>query len=386
MNTDLLKQSNVWKNELKILRDSIATLERKGYTNLHLFKLHWDYQLYKALEYQLILFLIDSKEKLPDINVDLVFRNQQLQFRPTLEEIRYEYYSQIRKYVEMPMHFHGFSDNSNQLFRVMVERNRSRFKSLYDRAERNFQRLCEFRDLWLPWVSLGCVNLENLCQVHLSSWEHWDRNFKSCKNFSQKIAKIQKSEEKIDCFVVNVAPVRSHIEFIARSFWETLSVSLRSSILEDNSTLHEYISSSLNLLQHIPSDDTGIISASFKYEKIVQDLPRMTEMLKSVQSKNTCLAGWCKESVGSLDSIITQWEKLLPLIDNHHMLLQGQLEVIKDNLLTKINTLNSDAEKFLIKWEDTLKDLESNSDIEFDVFRERKLQWVEFLERRDLLM
>lgn len=192
MNTDLLKQSNVWKEELKSLRGSINSLERKGYTNLHLFKLHWDYQLYKALEHQIIIFLIDNKDKLPDISVDLVFRDQKLQFRPAIEEIRFEYYSQIKKYVEMPLNFHGFSDNSNQLFRVMVERNRPRFKSLYDRADKNFQRLCEFKDLWLPWVSLGCVNLENLCHIHLSTWEDWDRNFKCCKNFSQKIAKIQK--------------------------------------------------------------------------------------------------------------------------------------------------------------------------------------------------
>ena len=192
MSTDLLKQSNVWKEEIKTLRGLLAALERKGYTNLHLFKLHWDYQLYKALEHQLIVFLVDSKEKIPDINVDLVFRDQELQFRPPFEEIRFEYYSQIKKYVEMPLHFHGFSDNSNQLFRVMVEKDRSKFRSLYDRAERNFQRLNEFKDLWLPWVSLGCVNLENLCQVHLSAWEDWDKNFKSCKNFSQKIAKIQK--------------------------------------------------------------------------------------------------------------------------------------------------------------------------------------------------
>lgn len=150
--------------------------------------------------------------------------------------------------------------------------------------------------------------------------------------------------------------------------------------------LHEYITTSLNVLQHIPSDDTGIISASFKYERIVQELPRMTEMLKSVQSKNTCLAGWCKENVGSLDSLIIQWERLLPLIDNHQMLLQGQLEVIKESLLGKINSLNGDAEKFLIKWEDTLKDLESNADVDFEIFKDRKRQWLDFIDRRDLLM
>lgn len=112
----------------------------------------------------------------------------------------------------------------------------------------------------------------------------------------------------------------------------------------------------------------------------------MTELLKSVQSKNTCLAGWCKETVGSLDSLITQWEKLLPLIENHHLLLQGQLEGIKENLLGKINNLNDEAEKFLIKWEDTLKDLEANADSDFEIFKERKHQWAEFIERRDSLM
>ena len=223
-------------------------------------------------------------------------------------------------------------------------------------------------------------------------------------NFVNVVKYLFSSEERIDCFVVNVTPVRSHIEYIARSFWETLSISLRSSILEDNSTLHEYITTALNVLQHIPNDESGIISASFKYEKIVEDLPRvriffykislinviiifqMTELLKNVQSKNTCLAGWCKETVGSLDSLIAQWEKLLPLIENHHLLLQGQLEVIKGNLLGKIHSLNEDAEKFLIKWEDTLKDLEANSDSDFEMFKERKRQWEEFVERRDNLM
>lgn len=112
----------------------------------------------------------------------------------------------------------------------------------------------------------------------------------------------------------------------------------------------------------------------------------MTELLKSVQSKNTCLAGWCKENVGSLDSLIAKWEKLLPLIENHHLLLQGQLEVIKDSLHGKITNLNDDAEKFLIKWEDTLKDLEANANSDFDIFKERKRQWGEFVERRDNLM
>lgn len=197
---------------------------------------------------------------------------------------------------------------------------------------------------------------------------------------------FHRSEERIDCFVVNVSPIRSHIEFIARNFWETLSTTLRSSILEDSSILHEYITTALSVLQHIPSDDVGIIGASFKYEKILQDLPRMTDLLKNVQNKNTCLSGWCKETVGSLDSLVVNWEKLLPLIENHHVLLRGQLDVIRENLLSKINSLNGDAEKFLIKWEDTLKELETNSEFDFNIIKERKVQWLEFIEKRDALV
>lgn len=74
INTDLLRQGQIWKDEMRHLRDLIGSLESKGYTNLHAFKLHWDHQLYKVLEYQYIAGLNDLSHKLPDINIDIVFR------------------------------------------------------------------------------------------------------------------------------------------------------------------------------------------------------------------------------------------------------------------------------------------------------------------------
>lgn len=386
ISTDILKQSSIWRDEMKNLRSNLTDLERKGYTNLNLYKVHWDYQLYKALEYQLISLLVDTREKLPDIHVEIVFRQQQLQFRPTMEEIRHEYYAQIKKYIETPLSFHGFSDRCKEIFAIMIQRNRSKFNMLYEKAELVFLRLNEFRNLWLPWVGIGCINLENLCKIHLTSWEHWDKNFKSCKNFSQKIAKIQKSEEKIDCFVVNVGPIRSQIEFLARNYWEILSFTLRSSILEDGSFLHEYISTSLQILQHIPTEEAELISASFKYDKILNDLPKMKELFDAISKKNNCLMGWCKESVESIDSLVSQWEKLLPLIDNHQNLIQGQIEVLKDNLGSKIKSFDDEIEKFLIKFEDTLKDLEGDPNSDIDSFIKRKSDWNAFLDKKQALL
>lgn len=74
MGTDLLRQGEVWKEEMRNLRNIVAHLETKGYTNLNAFKIHWDHQLYKVLEYQYLSGLSDINQKLPDIYIDIIFR------------------------------------------------------------------------------------------------------------------------------------------------------------------------------------------------------------------------------------------------------------------------------------------------------------------------
>lgn len=275
MSIDLIRQAGSWKDEMKNLRDIIGNLERQGYTNLTPFKLHLDHQLYKVLEYQYITGLTDINNKLPEISIDLVFRQRQLQFRPTMEEIRSKYYAQLRKFIEKPMSFRGLSDQPNSIFRIMVERNQHRFVTLYEAGDEILKKLETVKQTWLPWVALGCVDIDELCTKNLTTWEHWDANFKVCKHFSHGIAKLQKTEEKLDCFVINLSPLRSDIEFISRRYWESLTYSLRASILEDIDVLQEYLTNALQVLQHIPFDEEGIIDASAKYERITSEHPKV---------------------------------------------------------------------------------------------------------------
>lgn len=86
----------------------------------------------------------------------------------------------------------------------------------------------------------------------------------------------------------------------------------------------------------------------------------MASTIQSVQNKDTCLAGWCKERVSSLSNLIMQWDQLQPLIENHQTLLQGQLDVIKQNIEVQVDKMAEEASKFTLRWEATLKDLEVN--------------------------
>ncbi|XP_058460067.1 cytoplasmic dynein 2 heavy chain 1 [Malaya genurostris] len=385
MDVDLIRQSNVWKEEMRILREIIFNLEKQGYTNLNPFKLHWDHQLYKVLDYQYVAGLLNVHQKLPDIHVDLVFRQQQVQFRPALEEIKSKYYSQLRRFIEKPLSFKGLSEQSSNMFKAMIERNAQSFSVLYEKADIVFRELTEFRDSWLPWVSLGMSDMEQLCTVHCITWQHWDNNFRACKKFSQQIARIQQSEKEIDCLIVNYAPLCSDIDGISRRYWESLANSLRTSILDSISTLQEYLTYSFQVLQNIPQDEWGISESSAKYEKIVSDLPRMTELKKSLQGKNNCLAGWCKERVSALNGILAQWNQLQPLIENHQSLLQGRLDIIKENILRQITELNEEAGKFSIRWESTIRDLETNDQADMSLFRERQAQWKSIINKRETL-
>lgn len=160
----------------------------------------------------------------------------------------------------------------------------------------------DFQEAWRPFVTLGCVNLEDLCEVYLKTRDDWDKNFKACKQFSQQIAKIpgyaiinhviciqclyspftmikywvsfSRTESRIDCFVINTSPLRSDIEFISRKYWETLTYSLRTSILKDMTTLQDFLNTSTQVLQSVAvMEEQYIEESAVKCEQIVSELP-----------------------------------------------------------------------------------------------------------------
>lgn len=86
-------------------------------------KQHWNQELAKALEHQYQLGLEQIHNHLPEIQADLVLRSGRVQFNPPIEELRMKCYSQLRRYLSIPYHFRGVSDDVTKgLFSEIADR------------------------------------------------------------------------------------------------------------------------------------------------------------------------------------------------------------------------------------------------------------------------
>lgn len=64
-------------------------------------------------------------------------RHQQLQFRPSLEEVRAKYYREMKKFICIPLHFRGVGESTSAaltIFPRMISRNAAGFTVVYKKV------------------------------------------------------------------------------------------------------------------------------------------------------------------------------------------------------------------------------------------------------------
>lgn len=126
-------------------------------------KVHCDVQLFKVLEMQFLAGIEEGENVLPEIQVELLLKNKQLQLKPSIEELRDRYYREITAYVTWPARmFRGIIGNLD-LYQKLGERNSIALKALVSRAENTFAGLTlQLKNLesWsaIPYLTTKDIN------------------------------------------------------------------------------------------------------------------------------------------------------------------------------------------------------------------------------------
>ena len=352
MNTDLLRNQMKWKDILKEIRQIMTHVEQNGFTNLKTWRAHWDRQLYKALEHQYQVGLEALNDHLPEIQVELVYRQQQLQFRPPIEEIRMKYFTQLKRFLSIPNNFKGVGESQeNLIFPVIVERNAHRFGHLFKKAEELFQKLDRVKERFRDWVVLGNIQLENMIQDNCKTADDFERNFRNSKAKGQELGRIPMADEKINCISVSFAPVRTEIEMLNRRFWDSLVVSLQRSIIEDITTIEKFAIEAMETLRKQPQSVEEIGIANQKHLEYEKEAPAMMEMFQNADRKNRILTAWTRENVDQVTRVTGIWDNFSSLMENHELIISKQVDAIKANLMTQVKNTNGEIDKFKMRWD-----------------------------------
>ena len=391
--TDLLRQQNKWKDSLKEIRQVMQQAEQQGFTNLKTWRNHWDRQLYKALEHQYQVGLEALNEHLPEIKVEVIYRQQCLQFRPPIEEIRMKYFSQLKRFLAIPNNFRGVSESTeNSIFPTIVDRNSYRYTHLFKKAEDLFTRLDKVKDRFIEWVSLGSVDVENYIMTNFKTSEDWERNFRASKARGQEIGKLPSGEEKLDCISVSFAPVRTEVELLNRKFWDILVTTLQRSIAKDIEIIEKFATEAMANLRKQPQSVEEIGEANQKHVMYSEKTPELMNLFDNADSKNKLLSAWTKESMEQVTKVTSTWDNYQSLMDNHEMVISKQVEAIKSNLNTQVKNLTSEMEKFKMRW-DQLKPKEEALEGDqakiiqgISFIKEKRKEWELLIDTKDKII
>ncbi|KAJ3130163.1 Cytoplasmic dynein 2 heavy chain 1 [Nowakowskiella sp. JEL0407] len=349
MSIDIIRNQHKWKDIIGKIRGIIASVQENGAIkdeHTITWRMHWDYQLYKALEYQYHVGLETINGNLPEIKVELVFKQQKLQFRPPFEEIRAKYYREMKKLINMPMAFRGFADG--KIFSQMVDNNSSSLSTVYEKAENLFQNLSKVQDIFKDWVVLGMVDLDSFIEEAMDEVPDWENNFRMIKQKGKEAEQLPQSV-KVDCITVSTAPVKATIDDHLQKLFDSLLHSLRKSIHKHYSFIEDFTSKGIQILLNRPQTLEEIGVANAKHQELSSSQQKIQHHFESAEAKNKLLRSVAGSGVNA-SAIQAKWNKLELAIESHELMVKEQVESLKGALESRKTACLVEIDKFSIRW------------------------------------
>jgi dynein heavy chain 2 len=351
MSTDLLRQQQKWKDYLYEIRQAINEAVQMGFneSNMKPWLAHWDRQLYKVLEYQYQLGLDTLNENMPEIKVELTFR-QKIQFRPPIEEIKSKYYREMKRFISIPNNFKGVNESKkNLIFQTIVERNAQGLMLCFLRSQDLFKELLRVTEMFKDYVVLGQVDIEDLVEKNLLDVEDWERNFKSLKLRARDAEKLP-NVIKVDCFTISTSPIKSSIEESIQKLNDSMVYHLKRAISENIKSIDNFLTSGIEILSSKPQTHEEIGDAYKKHAELYRNRKSMIPLLENAEAKNKLLRSVAGGGHEQLFQLQVKMDKFQAMIESHQQVLKDQTEVLRKNLESRIKSFNQDIEKLSARW------------------------------------
>ncbi|KAH7706719.1 cytoplasmic dynein 2 heavy chain 1, partial [Aphelenchoides avenae] len=353
-----------WNAALLEVRQKFADEERKiaNRSNARPWAIHLDRQLYKALQVQFQWSLESLQSQLPTIHTQLVFREQSLQLRPGLEEVRVRYYKELRKLLSIPLRFRGIQqvNKGNEFFSAMLGKNASRFHGIYTESEKLFEKVSSVGDQFEDWIVLAQVNIEDLIEEHFKKASDWEAELKTVKAKGREVERLP-NEIRLECIVVSTNSVKSAIEDVLQRLYDALVWTLRHSINSELQEIGRTLTQAIETLSTNPQTMEELALANQHRIALVKEnkkaclrriplVSRVKEQMTLIDEKNVLLRSVAGGGVDNLASVKGQYEKFQAMLESHEEVMKEQVEVMKSNVGDRVKAVNDEVERLFARW------------------------------------
>lgn len=287
-------------------------------------------------------------KKLPELQIELIFRDNKLQWRPTVEEIRAKIYSAIKRFLSIPLNFRGVGNAQDAKFSSIVDKNAYLFGAVYKDAETAIATLNSVKLKWTPLAEPATADIAE--KLKGKSPKEWEKAFKDAKQWAQQIGKLRGGELKLWCFAIDTATTRSDLESATRRTWDRLSTELRAEAAERLLTCVEFLSSAARDLEHRPKDVEEVALAYDAHRRIESETPRIAAELECATGLARLMAAWTREKLDGLSGAVAAWESLADRLERHKMIVAHHVEDAKLNLRHRAAALKDERERWETKW------------------------------------
>ncbi|KAL3676901.1 hypothetical protein R1sor_026849 [Riccia sorocarpa] len=247
---DLQNNFEHWREGVREMSTIFDEAERQGLSNLHEWRRHWDAQ----------------------IQVKVVFRQKNLQYEPTFEEIRANHYREIKKYLSSPMSIKGVSKQSDLFQHLIMDSSTfPAMKELYESTEELLLRLLEEQKKLADIYVLGTVDLGEFINFEVKDDNEWEMNFKGLKSRSKELEKLP-SEIRVGCYKLVTEPAKCALDEQLRGLHKLLCDSLEKKAMQNLGILEDFLAEEQNILETNFETVEDLISAQQSITKLLVEL------------------------------------------------------------------------------------------------------------------
>ncbi|KAJ3022561.1 Cytoplasmic dynein 2 heavy chain 1 [Thoreauomyces humboldtii] len=348
MSVDLVKNQTRWKEILSSIRGTINLVQEDGIDleNTLSWRNHWDYQLYKALEYQFRVGLENLNQSLPEIKIDLVFKQQKLQFRPPFEEVRAKYYREMKKFLNIPSTFRGLGEVD--VFRHMIDNNAESLSTVYQKAETLFEDLAKVQDIFKDWVILGTVDLEEFVEEALLDISDFEINFRMLKTKGKEAEQLP-AEIKVDCITVSTAPVKASIDDQFQRLFDSMVGVLRKAVSRHMASVDDFVVKGTEMLSKRPTTLAEIGEANSRHDELAGAQMSIKSNFEAADAKNKLLKSVAGGGI-DVSSVQSRWAKLEIMLESHDLMIKEQVDVLRTQIEGRRQAFLTEVDKFAARW------------------------------------